>query len=331
MCFLWEGRLNQSPVRTVRAGLNTQSRITPRQLAIRIYIWLRIRLFWDEAIHVPESLTYWTVAPSADLNRSLIAGCARRTAAIVDALNVGGSDALSAPSRLLGWTRLTIVCHLRFGADALLRMTSAGISGQRAAYYPDGRASQRPRTLEPLLGEDPMEVVESLRRLSTELDQVWNHLDDRAWGQKIIEPDGNPDLGTVQVSALPLLRLTEVEVHGSDLDIGLDDWSDLFVKAALPSRLGRLSVRRTNHREFDQSLQGTWLLIATDGPAYSVSVRGDTVESKPADPTALATAAIEGSSRDLLALLLGRPFADSTRITGDVQFGQAFSAAFPGP
>jgi len=210
-------------------------------------------------------------------------------------------------------------------------MTSAGISGQKAAYYPDGRASQRPRTLEPLLGENPLEVVESLRRLSVELNQVWHHLDDRAWERQVIEPDGNPDLGTVRVSQLPLLRLTEVEIHGTDLGIGLDDWSDLFVRAALPSRLGRLRVRRTNHREFDQSLQGTWLLIATDGPTYSVSVRGDTVDSQPADPTTPATATIEATSRDLLALLLGRPFTDPTRIRGDVQFGRAFSGAFPGP
>jgi hypothetical protein len=164
-----------------------------------------------------------------------------------------------------------------------------------------------------------------------ELDHVWINLDDRAWEREVIEPDDDPDLGTVQVSGLPLLRLTEVEVHGTDRGVGLDDWSDLFVRAALPSRLGRLSVRRTNRGEFDQSLQGTWLLIVTDGPTYSVSVSGDAVESQLADPTTPATAVIESTSRDFLALLLGRPFTDPPRIRGAVQFGRAFSAAFPGP
>ena len=209
--------------------------------------------------------------PPPNLNQRLVAASARRTAAIVDALNGGGSHGLSAPSGLPGWTRLTITCHLRYGAEALLRMTSAGISGVRTAYYPDGRASQRPQTLAPTSGEDPLEVVESLRRRSTELEQLWANLDDEAWEREVIEPHDNPDLGTVRISGLPLLRLTEVEVHGTDLGLGLEDWSDLFVTTVLPIRLRRLSVRRTNHRRFDHSLQGTWLLNATDGPTYSVS------------------------------------------------------------
>ena len=76
----------------------------------------------------------------------------------------------------------------------------------------------------------------------------------------------------------------------------------------LPIRLRRLSVRRTNHRPFDHSLQGTWLLNATDGPTYSVSVSGDVVESRPADPRTPATAIIEATNRDLLALLFGKTF-----------------------
>ena len=147
----------------------------------------------------------------------------------------------------------------------------------------------------------------------------------------MVEPIDNPDLGTFRVSGLPLLRLTEVEVHASDLDLGLDDWSDLFVKTALPTRLRRLGVRRTNHRDVDHSLEGTWLLIATDGPTYMVSVSADLVESHPADPTVPATAVIEASSRDLLALLLGRPFVEKPRLRGDLEFGGAFPAAFPGP
>ena len=210
-------------------------------------------------------------------------------------------------------------------------MTSAGISGVRAAYYPEGRASQRPRTLEPSLGEDPLDVVESLRGRSRELEHLWDNLDDRSWGREVVEPDDNPDLGTVPIAGLPLLKLTEVEVHGTDLGLGLEDWSDLFVRTALPNRLRRLGGRRTNHRDFDRSLQGTWLLVATDGPTFSVSVRGDDVQSLPARPATPATAVIEASSRDLLALLVGRPFTGSPHIRGDVEFGRAFASAFPGP
>ena len=269
--------------------------------------------------------------PSTNLSRSLVAASARRTATIVDALDGESSQALSAPSRLPGWSRLTIACHLRYGAEALLRMTKAGLSGEQAAYYPVGRASQRPQTLEPASGEHPQEVVESFHRLSTELDQVWSVLDNGAWDLEVAEPESNPDLGTLRLSSLPLLRLTEVEVHGSDLDLGLDDWGDLFVSTVLPTRLRRLGVRRTNHREFDHTLQGSWLLVAIDGPTFMVSVSGDVVESHPADPKSMATAVIEATCRDLLALLLGRPYIEAPHIRGDVKFGEAFPAAFPGP
>jgi hypothetical protein len=40
---------------------------------------------------------------------------------------------------------------------------------------------------------------------------------------------------------------------------------------------------------------------------------------------------IAASSRDLLALLLGRPLAESPQWSGDTAFGEAFTAAFPGP
>ncbi|MHB1516684.1 MAG: hypothetical protein ACYCVN_09920 [Acidimicrobiales bacterium] len=55
------------------------------------------------------------------------------------------------------------------------------------------------------------------------------------------------------------------------------------------------------------------------------------VDSYPARPDPVATAAIEATSRDLLALLLGRPFIEAPRIVGDLEFGGAFHAAFPGP
>lgn len=42
---------------------------------------------------------------------------------------------------------------------------------------------------------------------------------------------------------LAVLRLTEVEVHGFDLDIGCTPWSEVFVDVALPTRIRRLATR----------------------------------------------------------------------------------------
>jgi uncharacterized protein (TIGR03083 family) len=263
--------------------------------------------------------------------RGVVSAVSERTGAIAECLHRLSDHDLLSPSELPLWSRLTIACHLRYGAQALRTMTAGALNGQSVAYYPGGRAAQRPRTLAPFPGESPQAVVASLAQAGEDLDRLWVALDASAWSREVREPAGNPDLGTVALSRLPFLRLTEVEVHGTDLGAGLADWGEFFVRAVLPMRLEWLNTRRTNHREFDQGLVGSWLLVATDGPTYKVSVDGSTVESHPAGPEEEARCTITATGRDLLALLLGRAFRTPPNISGDVQFGEAFSDALPGP
>ena len=271
------------------------------------------------------------VVVDGDSYAVLIDAVGERTRRIVESLRGLSDDELHLPSELPGWSRLTIACHLRYGAQALGRMTSSALEGRPVAYYPGGREVQRPRTLVPLEGESPLAVVESLARSSEELQHAWSALDPEAWSVDVVEPPQARDLGPVPLGRLPLLRSTEVEVHGTDLGLGLDDWSTLFVTTVLPMRLEWLNTRRANHRAFDAELEGSWLLVATDGPTYRVSVNGHHVASTPARPGAPARATIEATSRDLLALLLGRASHRPPVITGDVAFGGSFSLAFPGP
>ncbi len=120
-------------------------------------------------------------------------------------------------------------------------------------------------------------------------------------------------------------------MHGTDLGLDLGDWSEPFISTVLPMRLEWLNVRRANHGAFDTELEGSWLLVAADGPTYKVSVDGTKVESRPASRDTQARAVIETTSRDLLALLLGRALNSPPVIMGDIGFGQVFSLAFPGP
>jgi len=271
------------------------------------------------------------VSASHNRHRELTAEVAERTSRIVEALDGLDRTALLAPSQLPEWSRLTIACHLRYGAEAMARMTRATVSGLPVAYYPAGRERQRPLTLVPRPGERPPAVVTSLEDRGEELDRVWSLLDDAAWGFEVTEPGPNADLGPLQLARLPLLRLTEVEVHGTDLGLGLDDWGELFVREALPMRLDRLNTRRSNHPAFGTRPEGTWLLTASDGPTYLVGVQAGRVDSRPADPATTATSRLEATSRDLLALLLGRPLRGTLRLSGDTAFGEAFPLAFPGP
>jgi hypothetical protein len=177
----------------------------------------------------------------------------RRTATVVNALSAAG--ALDAPSLLPGWTRLTIACHLRYGAEASLRLTRAAIAGEPATFYPRGRATQRPGTLVPAPGED---VVAALSAVGDELDRAWLQLSDSDWGRVVAEPPGVTDLGPLPIRA-----------------IALPDWSPVLVDAALPFRINRLRPGTRTYR-FTATDGGSWLVGgATPPEAEIVASRRD--------------------------------------------------------
>ena len=238
---------------------------------------------------------------------------------------------LDAPSELSDWSLLTVACHLRYGARASRRMSAECLDGLATSFYPLGRSSQRPSTLHPDPGEHRSEVVISLEEESARLHKLWAGLSISDWETEIEEPEDNRDLGRTTIADLALLCLTEVEVHGGDLGLGLRDWSNVFVRSALPGRVAWLATRRSNHRAVDRDVQGSWLLVGDDGARWRVSVDGDRVSSGAADDGTGADCEIHGSSRDLLATLLGRPTSRSLSLRGDVGLAQRFSSAFPGP
>jgi hypothetical protein len=210
-------------------------------------------------------------------------------------------------------------------------MTRDALAGRNTAYYPDGREVQRPRTLRPLKGARPTDVVDDWASAAAELDRVWSSVDRGGWSTDVVEPAANPDLGTIPLVRLALARLTEVDVHGTDLGIEVSDWSSTLIEVALPVRLRWLSTRRTNHRRFDHSLRGSWLLESTDGLRWLVAINNDGVASRRANDDEDAVATIRGSSRDLLALLFGRPRHECLEVAGNADFAEAFERAFPGP
>ena len=178
----------------------------------------------------------------------LAAAIARRTDEVVAALRSLDEPDLLAPSELPGWSRLTIACHLRYGATALAPMTDAVLADLPTSYYPGGRDRQRPGTLSPEPGETRAPSSRAWRRRSADLDARWAGLAPDDWSRPVREPDDLPDLGTLTLAQLALLRLTEVEVHGTDLGLGLADWSADFVGTALPFRVDRLDAAAAGAR-----------------------------------------------------------------------------------
>jgi hypothetical protein len=252
----------------------------------------------------------------------------KRTTEVVAALEAVVDP--EGPTLLEGWSRLTVACHLRYGALGSRRVTAEALAGREAAFYPEGRSVQRPGTLAPAPGESASDVLRSLAEEGRLLYELWSDLSAHQWQKDLVEPADNPDYGRISISVLPLLRLTEVEVHGSDLDLGLSEWSDTFVEVALPSRIAWLAIRRRDPSLYEPDVQGSWLLAAKGGPRWLVSVNGEEVESRPAGPDDTADSVIEGTGRDLLAMLLGRP-RGPLDTTGDTELAGSFKRAFPGP
>lgn len=76
---------------------------------------------------------------------ALVAAMAARQAEIGQALSGLDREELRRESRLPGWDRLTIVCHLRYGATASHRMTEDSLGGlpMRLQRLPTRRSNHR--------------------------------------------------------------------------------------------------------------------------------------------------------------------------------------------
>jgi hypothetical protein len=230
--------------------------------------------------------------------------------------------ALDQPSALDGWSRLMVLAHLRYVASAMRRITTAALVGRSEPMYPGGRANLRPKTIVPATGESADALVSSLNDETTMLDDLWQSLSIPDWQRRIDEPDH----GTMPLSKLLVLRLTETEVHGSDLALAaLGPWDELFVEATLPLRLAWLDRPDTDH-----SVVGSWML--SDGAEqWLVVAEEGGVRAYHAAADSCADCRLSASRRDLLALLLGRPTVGTIEVSGDVDLANAFKRVFPGP
>lgn len=238
-------------------------------------------------------------------------------------------EELLAPSALPDWSRLTVVCHIRFGAEAINRIVTATVAGDEALFYPGGRAEQRPGTLLPNPGESPHDVVETFAVRCDELDATLADLADDDWAKVSREPAGKRDLGPQTIEQLAILRLTELDVHAVDMNIGIARWSDTFSRVGLPLRIDRLGKYLANNPAAPERPDGAWLIRAHDGRSYRVTSYDGIVTTRAAERDERADGVIDGSSRDLIALMLGRDLEGEISYSND--FARGFAAAFPGP
>ena len=82
----------------------------------------------------------------------------------------------------------------------------------------------------------------------------------------------------------------------------------------ITTRLRWLPSRRSNHRDPDESIDGSWVLVATDGPAFRIHAHGPHVQVEAVEATPDADATIAGTARQLLAFILGRTPLDDLKV-----------------
>lgn len=238
-------------------------------------------------------------------------------------------EEIHAPSLLEGWSRLTVLAHLRAGAEATLRLTDDALAGRAAAFYPGG-APEREASLLLRPGESPSVLITDLFAASERLARRWRELTDLEWAVELREAK----LGWMRLTRLVALRLTEVEVHSVDLALdGLTHWSDPFVEISLPLRVAWLPAHARSLPHADRSINGRWLLRTTTGTTWLVSASGGLSSAglKVGITEDSVDCVIEGTERELLGLLLGRVPVEALRLSGDQTLARSFKAAFPGP
>lgn len=175
------------------------------------------------------------------------------------------------PSLLPGWTRSHVVAHLALNAEGLARVLAGLRTGsQRTMYDSD---SARANDIEELASQEPEQVASRVVSATRGLASVLQALDA---GHLSWHFDRTPGGQVFPVSAVPLLRVREVEVHHVDLDAGYapSSWSPEFRLLLIDSLAGR--PQTSSFRVHAEDLDRSWDVGEPDGAAPTV--RGDSAD-----------------------------------------------------
>lgn len=214
---------------------------------------------------------------------------ARRATTRLDELVAGlTGGALSAPSRLPGWTRGHVLTHLARNADGLVNLLTWAKTGIEHQMYPS-------------TADRDADIDEGAHRLLTVQREDFVASNDRFFAMAESLPDSAWQVGMptrqgwrVQASNIPWMRLTELLVHAVDLDLGME-FTDLVEVAG-----DQLSGM------FDY-LAWTYAM-RSDAPSVLAEVRlpGDEVGHWSIGPVVSDPVVVRGSADTMLSWLYGR-------------------------
>ncbi|MCH7232286.1 maleylpyruvate isomerase family mycothiol-dependent enzyme [Glycomyces sp. L485] len=139
-------------------------------------------------------------------------------------------DEVRRPSLLPGWTRGHLLTHVARNADAMRNLLDWARTGIETPAYV--RAEARDADIEAGAGRSADDLRDDVAESAEAFAAEAESLTDAAWRTEVRVLDGP------LFSAALLLprRLTEVELHHTDLDIGYKaaDWTGKFARMELP-------------------------------------------------------------------------------------------------
>uniref|UniRef100_UPI000DF7C0EC maleylpyruvate isomerase N-terminal domain-containing protein n=1 Tax=Desertihabitans aurantiacus TaxID=2282477 RepID=UPI000DF7C0EC len=147
-----------------------------------------------------------------------------------------------APTALPGWTRAHLASHLARHAEALAAFVRGHLAGRPAPLYPSREA--RDGDIERGAARSGLELQTDLDASAAALEEAFDEVPGPAWAER-----GEPRPGfAVELGLLPVMRLTEVELHRVDLGLGARV-QDLPAEVALPL-LGYLGLRQAGRTDY---------------------------------------------------------------------------------
>ena len=159
-----------------------------------------------------------------------VAGCAQSHQRLLEVVDGLSDEQLHGPSRLPGWTRLTVVGHLALNARSHVHLLECAERGEVGEQYPGG-APARQRAIDEAATWEPAVAVRELRAAIYALEGQWARTTHDAWLGTGVQASG----AVIAMHELPFLRWREVVVHTWDLDAGVsyEEWPSLYVRIEL--------------------------------------------------------------------------------------------------
>ncbi len=200
------------------------------------------------------------LAEALDLMRNSTARLLGNTIAVSD-------DEWRAPSRLPGWTRGHVATHIARQADALIRLCRWARTGEPEPMYESSQA--RDTEIEAGAARSGLELQIDLDTTSGRLVAAFDEVAAVGGWEAPVEMRGGLQ---VVPRLLPLARLTEVELHHVDLDVGygIDDIDETTAAWLLEWSAFRLRQRDEFPRLELVSTSGLVITVGSSGPPRQV-------------------------------------------------------------